>query len=90
MSQQRINLEIEWLSKEKGAVVVIFWRRSLTKTQCLAVVSTMLRGRIKQNNMDIQDVLSSRLEEGFTCLSSSTSADFWYIDSEALAHITRV
>ena len=43
----------------------------------------------KQRDHDIS-VLESRLEEDFSCLSSTTSPGVWYIDSGASAHMTRV
>ncbi len=70
--------------------MVILQSRSPAKMQCLAVVSTTLRRRIARNNMDSQDVLSSRLEEEFSCLSSSESIGVLYIDSGASTHMTRV
>ena len=76
--------------KGKGSNVVLLQSKSPAKMQCLAVVSATLRRRIARNNMDSQDVLSSRLEEEFACLSSSASTSVWYIDNRASAHMTGV
>ena len=35
-------------------------------------------------------VLASRLEEEFSCVSSTSSPEVWYIDSGASSHMTRV
>ena len=48
------------------------------------------REKKAQISMTDLDVLSSRLKEDGTCLSSSASAGIWYIDSGASAHMTGV
>ena len=43
----------------------------------------------RQMDHDVS-VMASRLEEEFSCVSSSASPEIWYIDSGASAHMTGV
>ena len=47
------------------------------------------RSKIEQMDHDVS-VLASRLEEDFSCVSSTMSSDVWYIDGEASAHMMGV
>lgn len=56
--------------------------------QVLGKMEAKKKGMENSRDQNISE-LASKLEEEFACLSSFASAEDWYIDSGASAHMTR-